>query len=42
MANLYSNENFPLDLVLLLRQQGHNIVTSYEAGQANQGITDMV
>jgi predicted nuclease of predicted toxin-antitoxin system len=40
MANLYSNENFPLDLVLLLRQQGHNIVTSYESGQANQGITD--
>jgi hypothetical protein len=40
MANLYSNENFPFDLVLLLRQQGHNILTSYESGQANQGIPD--
>jgi len=40
MTNLYSNENFPLDMVLMLRQQGHNILTSYESGQANQGISD--
>ncbi len=40
MANLYSNENFPFDIVTILRQKGHNILTSYEAGQANQRIPD--
>ncbi|PSB04034.1 DUF5615 family PIN-like protein [Merismopedia glauca] len=40
MIKLYSNENFPLDLVLLLREWGYDILTSYEAEQANLGIPD--
>ncbi|MEB3231496.1 MAG: DUF5615 family PIN-like protein [Leptolyngbyaceae bacterium] len=40
MIDLYSNENFPIDMVLALRQLGHNVLTSYDAGQANQGIPD--
>jgi uncharacterized protein with PIN domain len=40
MARLYSNENFPIDIVRQLRQMGHDVLTSYEAGQANQKISD--
>ena len=40
MARLYSNENFPLDIVEKLRYFGHDVLTSYQAGQANQGIPD--
>lgn len=40
MIDLYSNENFPFDMVLALRQIGYNVLTSYDAGQANQGIPD--
>ncbi len=40
MNNLYSNENFPIDAVIALRKLGYDILTSYEAGQANQGISD--
>ena len=36
----YSNENFPLVMVNLLRAEGYDVLTSYEAGQANQGIPD--
>lgn len=36
----YSNENFPIDMVIALRQLGHEALTSYDAGQANQGISD--
>jgi predicted nuclease of predicted toxin-antitoxin system len=36
----YSNENFPIVMVNLLRADGHDVLTSYEAGQANQGIPD--
>jgi Domain of unknown function (DUF5615) len=36
----YSNENFPLVMVKLLRAEGYDVLTSYEAGQANQGIPD--
>lgn len=36
MARLYSNENFPLAMVIALRQLGHDALTSKEAGQANQ------
>lgn len=42
LINFYSNENFPFDLVVELRQLGYNVLTSYEAGQANQGIPDDV
>ena len=40
MALLYANENFPRQVVLALRTLGHDVLTSYEAGQANQSIQD--
>ena len=40
MAQLYSNENFPLPVVTALRELGHSVLTSQEAGQGNQGISD--
>ncbi|BAZ50586.1 hypothetical protein NIES4103_32030 [Nostoc sp. NIES-4103] len=40
MTKFYANENFPLDLVQELRQLGYDVLTSYEAGQANQSISD--
>ncbi len=32
MVKLYSNENFPMDIVRELRQLGYDVLTSYEAG----------
>jgi predicted nuclease of predicted toxin-antitoxin system len=40
MTGLYSNENFPIDAVIFLKKLGYDVLTSYEAGQANQGIPD--
>lgn len=40
MARLYSNENFPKRVVEQLRLLGHDVLTSHEAGRANQGIPD--
>lgn len=40
MADLYANENFPLPVVEALRQLGHDVLTSFDAGQANQEISD--
>jgi hypothetical protein len=40
VARFYSNENFPLPIVLELRRLGHDVMTSHEAGQANQQIPD--
>ena len=40
MARLYSNENFPLDVVKFQRELGHDVLTSYEAKKANQSIPD--
>ena len=40
MARLYSNENFPRRVVEELRQLGHDVLTSFKAGRANQGIPD--
>ena len=40
MARFYSNENFPLPIVLDLRRAGHDVLTSHEAGNANQRIPD--
>ncbi|MFH7244506.1 MAG: DUF5615 family PIN-like protein [Spirulina sp.] len=40
MARLYSNENLPIELVKALRQLHHDVLTSYEAGRANQNIPD--
>lgn len=41
MTSFYSNENLPLDLVKELRQLGHDVLTSYEAEQANRSIDDL-
>ncbi|NLX96938.1 MAG: DUF5615 family PIN-like protein [Rhodopirellula sp.] len=40
MARLYANENFPLPVVEALRARGHDVLTTQEAGKANQGIPD--
>lgn len=40
MTNLYADENFPLPVVLVLRQLGHDVLTALEARQANLRISD--
>ncbi len=40
MALLYANENFPIQVVECLRKFGHDVLTSHEAGNANQRIPD--
>ena len=40
MARFYSNENFPFRAVVCLRALGHDVLTSLEAGRANQRIPD--
>ena len=40
MARLYSNENFPLPAVQELRSLGHDVLTSQDAGKAQQSIPD--
>lgn len=40
MANLYTNENFPLPAVEALRALGHDVLTIQETGRANQAMTD--
>jgi hypothetical protein len=40
VAAFYADENFPLPVVLALRRLGHDVVTAFEAGQANLGIPD--
>lgn len=40
MARLYADENFPRPVVEELRTQGHDVLTAYEAGQAERGIPD--
>lgn len=40
MAALYANENFPRRVVEALRTLGHDVVTSQEAGRANQMAPD--
>lgn|SRR5688500_13062417 len=40
MALFYSNENFPLPVVVELRTLGHDVLTSQEAGNAGQAVTD--
>lgn len=37
---LYSNENFPLPVVLELRRLGHDVLTTAETGNAGQAIPD--
>jgi hypothetical protein len=40
MASFYSNENFPKRVVEEPRRLGHDALTSYGAGRANQKISD--
>jgi len=40
MAFLYANENFPFQVVQALRALGHDVLTTFEAGNANQSIPD--
>jgi len=40
VASFYSDENFPLQAVEVLRRLGHDVLTALEAGQANRGIAD--
>ena len=40
MVRLYSNENLAIDLVEALRKLNYDVLSSYDAGQANQGIPD--
>lgn len=36
----YADENFPLPVVAELRRLGHDVLTAFEDGRANQGIDD--
>ncbi|MBM3225778.1 MAG: type II toxin-antitoxin system VapC family toxin [Candidatus Tectomicrobia bacterium] len=40
MARCYSNENFPLPVVEVLRRFGHDVLTTAESGRAGQAIPD--
>jgi hypothetical protein len=40
MARFYSNENFPLPVVERLRELGHDVLTTLDAGQSNQALPD--
>lgn len=40
MARFYSNENFPRRAVEAVRELGHDVLTSHEAGRANKKIGD--
>jgi hypothetical protein len=40
MARLYADEDFPFPVVERLRKLGHDVLTAFDAGQANQGIED--
>lgn len=40
MAQLYSNENFPLPVVQELRRLGHDVLTVQESGNAGVAMSD--
>ncbi len=40
MARLYANENFPLPVVEELRQLGHDVLTTLDAGNAGRALPD--
>jgi hypothetical protein len=40
MVRLYSNENFPIPVVVALRALGHDVVTIQERGRANESTPD--
>ncbi|MCL4254309.1 MAG: DUF5615 family PIN-like protein [Anaerolineae bacterium] len=37
---LYADENFPMPVVMVLRQLGHDVLTTLESGKAGQAIPD--
>jgi predicted nuclease of predicted toxin-antitoxin system len=40
MARLYANENFPREVVEILRSFGHDVLTLQETGHGEQAMTD--
>ena len=40
MARFYANENFPKPVVEALRAEGHEVLTTEEAGKSDQEIPD--
>ncbi|MGH8476531.1 MAG: DUF5615 family PIN-like protein [Methylococcales bacterium] len=40
MASCYANENFPLPVAQILRNFGHEVLTTAESGKAGQAIPD--
>ena len=40
MARFYSNENFPIPVVVELRALGHDVVTIQEQGKAGEAVPD--
>ncbi len=40
MADLYANENMPLQVVDLLRSFGHDVFTTFESGRAGKAVPD--
>jgi hypothetical protein len=42
MARLYADEDFDYGVVEELRRRGHDVLTVFEDGQANQGVLDEV
>ena len=40
MPCIYANENFPLPVVAELRRLGHDVLTTADAGQAGQAVSD--
>ena len=40
MARLYANENFPLPVVEVLRELGHDVLTTSDSGHDNAAIPD--
>lgn len=37
---LYADENFPLRVIEELRRLGHDVITAFEDGRANQSVSD--
>jgi hypothetical protein len=40
LTRLYADENYPLRVVEELRRLGHDVLTAFEDGKANQAISD--
>ena len=40
MAAFYANENFPVPVVVALRQLGHDVLTTHETGRSGQAVSD--